>query len=262
MVCPLVFVSNETILIVIIIKLLSYSMGCIENSIYIIAGAAGNIGKEIASSLSHLGAGIIGLDAQFSENKTPLKVPGPGQIVNLKLDLTDEGAVENFFAEVSNWPQKISGLINCCGVVFFKPLLETSLSDFRLVLEANLISAFIITKQAISIMRLHGGRIIHLGSIAGSHSLENNASYGATKAGLAHFSRIINTEFNKYNIQSTVLVLGAVQSTIWDSYPEFDLSKMLTRQEVTEKIIFILNQPISLKIEEISLVSSHGVLNV
>jgi NAD(P)-dependent dehydrogenase (short-subunit alcohol dehydrogenase family) len=237
-------------------------MGGIANSIYIVTGAAGNIGREVAATLSHLGAGIVGLDMHCLENSMPLKAPQSGQIINFKLDLTDEKAVKHFFVEVAKWPHKINGLINCSGMVFFKPLLETSIADFRSVLEANLISAFIVTQQAIKLMRLDGGRIIHLGSISGSQSIENNVGYGTAKAGLAHFSRIVNTEFNKYNIQSTVLVLGAVQSTIWDNYPEFALSKMLTLQEVAEKIIFILNQPVSLTIEEISLVSSYGVLNV
>lgn len=90
-------------------------MGCIANSIYIVTGAAGNIGREVAATLSQLGAGVIGLDIAFPDSNPPMEAPKSGQIINFKLDLTDETGVEHFFVALSSKDShKINGLVRVC----------------------------------------------------------------------------------------------------------------------------------------------------
>lgn len=66
---------------------------------------------------------------------------------------------------------------------------------FRSVLDANLVSAFLVTKHAAPlIIRSGGGRIIYLSSKGAVQSLAGGSAYGASKAGINILSNVVHQE--------------------------------------------------------------------
>jgi NAD(P)-dependent dehydrogenase (short-subunit alcohol dehydrogenase family) len=140
-------------------------------------------------------------------------------------------------------------------------LAETSIADWRRIIDVNLTGAFLCCQAAAKRMALRGGgRIINFGSIVGNLSIAGNAAYGASMAGLKLLTAVLNQEFNQYNVRATFLTLGAVATNLWSQAPEFDRTKMLSADDAARTITHILTQPLHVRLDEVTLLPPAGIL--
>jgi NAD(P)-dependent dehydrogenase (short-subunit alcohol dehydrogenase family) len=88
-------------------------------------------------------------------------------------------------------------------------ILEFELSDLRRAVDSNLIGCFLTTKHFAPIMiRGGGGRIIYIGSMAGTQTRAGGAAYGATKAGVHLLSNVVHQELMHEGIRTIALAPG------------------------------------------------------
>ena len=81
-------------------------------------------------------------------------------------------------------------LVANAGITRDNLLPRMSEEDFTSVIDANLISAYRLTKRAIKpMMKQKWGRIILLSSVVASAGQAGQANYAASKAGLVGFGR-------------------------------------------------------------------------
>src|SRR5690606_2235442 len=76
-------------------------------------------------------------------------------------------------------------LINNAGVNLRKPVTDFTLDEWHWVMNSNVTSAFLVTRECVPLMRGHGyGRILMLTSIMSHISLAERTAYSASKFAL------------------------------------------------------------------------------
>ena len=158
-----------------------------------ITGAGAGIGKAAAVAFAAAGAEVFVLDNDVPAGEaTAAAVSGGATFV--ACDVTDENSVAAAFARVGEEHGRLDVLINNAGG-FWEQLTveETSLDDWRAVLDLNLTGVFLCARAAIPLLReSSAGRLINLGSLAGQTTMyRSSPPYAAAKAGVHSLSRVL-----------------------------------------------------------------------
>jgi NAD(P)-dependent dehydrogenase (short-subunit alcohol dehydrogenase family) len=179
----------------------------------------------------------------------------------VQLDVTSEASVRRLFAAAERCFGRIDVLVNNAGVGVFKPIEETTLAEWQLVMDTNLTGVFLCAREAFRHMKARGGgRIIHIGSVSGFIPIVENGAYGASKYGVRGLSHILNEEGKRLNIRSSVISLGAVYTDIWEGREGFAPSDMLALDDIAETVLDIARRPLHVRIDEVRLLPPKGVL--
>ena len=98
-------------------------------------------------------------------------------------------------------------LVNNAGIARIQPFLETTVEAFDETIAVNLRAALVISQVVTRgmIARGSGGAIVNVSSQASQAALKDHASYGASKAGLDHLTRIMALELGAHNIRVNVV---------------------------------------------------------
>ncbi|GEN11964.1 3-oxoacyl-ACP reductase [Myxococcus fulvus] len=216
----------------------------------IVVGGTGNIGAAVIHRLRAEGLHVICASEDVTRESSD----------SMRVDVTDEASVRSLFDKASA-AGPLHLLVNCSGFGAFTPIEETSLADWRRSLDVNLTGAFLCAREAFKRMKAHGGgRIVHIGSVSDHLTLPMNGAYAASKHGLRGLTGVLNAEGKDHAIRATLLSLGAVYTAFWKTRPEFSPSDMLSVEDVAESIWEIARKPLHIRVDELRLVPSKGVL--
>ncbi len=170
-----------------------------QKQVGIVAGAARGIGKAIAHRLILEGASILLLDNQADLlEQTKHELAQYGSVNSVVADLTDVTSVQSTLLDLYQQQQRLDLVVNCVGIVGATsvPIADYDLDLFRKVLDVNLTSAFILTKESIPYMlKRNYGRILHLASIGGKEGNPGMVGYAASKSGLMGLVKGVGKEY-------------------------------------------------------------------
>lgn len=179
--------------------------------IAILTGANGQLGKAYLSTLINDGFFVYAIDLNLD------MIEEQENIKTIKLDITDENAVHRFYDSI----EKVDVLINNAGIGVFAPFEDRTATEFKQVMNVNLLGTFLMSQGAIKLMKLqNSGKIINIGSIYGQISSDeriygdsgrnNSEVYSATKAGIIQLTKYMAAHFGKYNIQTNCISPGGM----------------------------------------------------
>ena len=169
----------------------------LSGRVAVITGASKGLGKAMSLALAAEGAKIV----MIARNAGPLE-EAAGEVralgveaVTITADVADEAQVERLRAEVIARFGSVHILINNAGMNLRKPLADFTLAEWRLVLDTNLTSAFLMSRAFIPhLVSGGGGRIINLTSMMSHISLPGRVPYSSSKAGLLGFTKALALE--------------------------------------------------------------------
>jgi NAD(P)-dependent dehydrogenase (short-subunit alcohol dehydrogenase family) len=217
----------------------------------IVVGGTGDIGKAVIDRLRAEGLRVV-----CAANDVRPETPD-----GMCVDITDEASVAALFEKAEKELGPLSLLVNCAGVGVFTSIADTSVQDWRRTLEVNLTGAFLCSREAFKRMKARaGGRIVHIGSVSDHLTLPLNAAYAASKHGVRALTGVLNEEGKDHSIRATLISLGAVYTSFWKSRPEFSAADMLTVEDVAQSIWEVARKPLNVRVDEIRLLPSKGVL--
>jgi gluconate 5-dehydrogenase len=126
----------------------------------LVTESARGIGFALAEGLAKAGASVIlnGTRADTVAGAVARLGAKGFAATGRAFDVTDEHAVAEAFAQWDKDGVHIEILINNAGIQFREPLVELELSDSQRVIDTNLTSAFIVSKQAAKRMIARIGR--------------------------------------------------------------------------------------------------------
>jgi gluconate 5-dehydrogenase len=125
----------------------------------------------------------------------------------MAFDITNSKSVETAFQKI----EQLDILINNVGVRDRKPIDDFTLDDFRALLDANLVSAFDLSRHAAKQMKAKSkGRIINVTSIVGQVARPGDAIYTATKAALGGLTLAMAAEYGPHGITVNAIAPGYV----------------------------------------------------
>ncbi len=226
-----------------------------EQKVILIAGAGRGIGRALALKLAAQGAKLalsartyVELNALADE----IKALG-GQALAISADMTVQRDVANLIAETQATYGRIDAVYYGAGVGALKGALELQESELDRMWETNFKGLFHITRAAIPHMLNNGGGhfVVPVG-ILGRHVMRNSGGYSASKFAVVGWVKALGEEFNKRGIRFTLLYLGGVDTSFWDSIEmRVDRGKMLTAEAAADVALYALNAPRPAVVNEI-----------
>lgn len=163
----------------------------------VITGGSRGLGEAMAKALAEDGAqvALVARDVQRLESVRDAIAAKGGTAEIFAGDVTREQDVASVAAAVQQRFGHPQILINNAGTNIRKSVVEFSLEEFRSVLDASLISTFLMCRAFVPGMMGRGyGRILNLTSIMSHVSLPGRAAYCSAKAGLLGFTRSLALE--------------------------------------------------------------------
>ena len=204
----------------------------------LITGVGGGIGNTFLHHLKNKCKAIV--SASRSSLEGILRGTEPlNTHEHLSLDLTAEKNVRKIFNYIDNNYSELNVFINTIGGSLYSHKLENfPLKEFQEVLGLNLTSAFLLTREAIRLMKTRGGHIVHVVSSSAKQMASNKVPYGIAKAGLARMIQQAAAECGEYSIK----VNGISPTYVFTPRHEREIQKKVnnskkTREEIQEQYL-------------------------
>ena len=171
----------------------------------VVFGAAGALGTGVAAAFADAGAVVVGAD-----RVTP---PAERQLSGVSyetVDVLDDAAVAALL-DSRRAPWAVINTVG--GYAPRRPLAELDVAELHAQLQLNLVSAAIITKNALQVMLpADEGRIVHTASHAGVVSPGAGFAYSVSKLGVLRL-----VEMAAYEVRGTRITVNCVVPRIIDT---------------------------------------------
>jgi NAD(P)-dependent dehydrogenase (short-subunit alcohol dehydrogenase family) len=129
----------------------------------------------------------------------------------LQLDLASRSSVEAAFAELRTAGiQTLDALVNCAAINPATPMEIVSEEETRLVFETDLFSVLRAVQLAIPMLRPTRGRIVLVGSLAGTWVMPMLGVYSAAKFALEGACDALRRELYPWGITTSLVKPGAI----------------------------------------------------
>jgi NAD(P)-dependent dehydrogenase (short-subunit alcohol dehydrogenase family) len=185
--------------------------GRLEGKVAVVTGAAGGIGAATVEVFQREGATVVGVD---------LLEGAPGDLA-LSVDVTEEFAVQQMYAQVAEQYGRIDILFNNAGI---SPdddtsVLETTLEAWQRVQDVNLKSVFLCCKHGIPHLLKNDpparGSVVNTASfVAVMGAATSQISYTASKGGVLSLTRELGVEFARSGVRVNALCPGPVDTPL------------------------------------------------
>ena len=210
----------------------------------LITGGAGGIGLEIVHYFEKKNFNIIILDKtlkkDFKKNFNKIKK----NIFYFEVDLLEIKKTEKKIQQIISKFKTIDILINCAGIQYISEIENFPTNEWRKVIDINLTSSFITSKNIIPVMKKNNsGRIINISSVHGLVASENKSAYVASKHGLIGLTKAIALELSKTKITCNAISPGWVLTPLVEKQIKKLASKNKTSIEIEKKNLLFEKHP-------------------
>ncbi|MEX0729756.1 MAG: SDR family NAD(P)-dependent oxidoreductase [Aquisalimonadaceae bacterium] len=187
-----------------------------ERPVALVTGASVGIGRAIATTLATRGHDLVlaALDRDELRDTEKEVAQHGARCVCLGFDLADVGAVRNVFANALEQAGPINVLVNNAAIPLHKPALEVTEDEWNAVVDVNLRGTFFMCQAMARHLReiKQPGRIVNISSTHGLVALKDRSTYGITKAGLIHMSRMLAIEWAEYDIRVNAVAPATIST--------------------------------------------------
>ncbi len=170
----------------------------------LVTGASSGIGAACAERLAREGWRVFaGVRAEGA---------APAGTTELLLDVTDGDAIARAAEAVGG---RLDGLVDNAGIAMAAPLEYLPLDELRRQLEVNIVGQLAVTQALLPAIRTARGRIVLVGSIAGTSALPFLGPYAISKFGLEALADSLRVELAPDGIHVSIIRPGTIATPIW-----------------------------------------------
>ncbi len=233
----------------------------IAGKVVVITGASSGLGEATARHLAGHGAKLVLGARRLDRLEALAAVLGPGAAAVLKTDVTDRAEVAALVDLAIATYGRLDVLINNAGLMPHSPLERGKVEDWERMIDVNLKGVLYGIAAALPHMtRQKSGHIINVSSVAGHKVRAGGAVYSATKTAVRVLTEGLRQEVKPYNIRTTIISPGAVESELPDSITEPDIAKgmkdfyaacAIPADSFARMVAFAMSQPDEVDVNEI-----------
>jgi NADP-dependent 3-hydroxy acid dehydrogenase YdfG len=236
----------------------------IQGKVVVITGASSGLGENTARHLSKMGAIVIlgarrkdRLDAIVKE----IEASG-GKATAVRVDATRRGDVAALVQSAVDAHGRIDVLVNNAGIMPIAPLAVLKVDEWDRMIDLNIKGVLYGIAAALPHMQKQkSGHIINTASVFGIKVFAPGGTvYCATKAAVRTLTEGLRMEVHGYNIRTTIISPGAVDSELKEGTSDKASSKMvgelykalaIPSDSIARAIAYAIEQPDSVDINEI-----------
>ena len=185
----------------------------LDGQVAIVTGGGRGLGRAMAVALAQAGAECVLVarrKADLAESVAAIEAAAPGRrAAAVPGDVTDEATSRAAVAAALERFGRLDILVNNAGRYHMQPLEETSVEDWRGVLEVNLVGAFLFCKAAGPTFKSQGrGKVVNVASVLGVKGVAGATAYCAAKAGVMHFTASLGAEWAPHGVNVNAIAPG------------------------------------------------------
>lgn len=199
-----------------------------QSQVVIVTGASHGIGRGIAEAYVAKGAQVVLADVNENLGEEVSK-----QLVGskfIKTDVRKESDIKHLMKETIKEFGRIDILINNAGKSDFKPLFDLTISEWDDVIQTNLRSVFLCSREAALQMREQesGGAIVNIASTRATMSEPNSEAYAATKGGIVAITHALAASLAEHHITVNAISPGWIETGDYSELRDIDHEQHLS----------------------------------
>jgi gluconate 5-dehydrogenase len=176
----------------------------LTGKVALVTGGTHGIGLAVGVLLGKAGAKVCVNDLQddrLNSCKERFKKEGL-DVFTLKFNVTDEADVDRGISVIEKNVGPVDILVNNAGIIKRIPILDMPISDFKQVIDVDLVAPLIVSKRVVpGMIKRRSGKIINMCSMMSVYGRNTVSAYASAKGGLKLLTRNMTCEWAKYNIQ-------------------------------------------------------------
>jgi NAD(P)-dependent dehydrogenase (short-subunit alcohol dehydrogenase family) len=199
----------------------------VEEQVVAIAGAASGIGRATALSFAQRGARVAAFDNDargLQSLAEEIRRVG-GELLTRQGDVVEYDALRAFADDTVRAYGRLDTWVHCAAVLIFANFTDTTVEEFRRVVDVDLMGQVYGAKAAIPhLQESGGGALIHVSSVEARRAIPYHSAYAAAKHGITGFVEAMRLELQHQGIP--VSVTEIMPSTINTPLFEKSMSKL------------------------------------
>lgn len=217
----------------------------------LVTGGARGIGKAIAEALAAKGVNVAVADIdEETARSTAKELEAKGiRTMAVRMDVSSANDVARVVLEVKEHFGRLDILINNAGITRDGLLMRMKEEDWDSVININLKSVFLCSKEAVKVMaKQRYGRIVNIASVVAFMGNPGQANYSASKAGIVGLTKTTAREYASRGITVNAVAPGFIMTAMTDALPEnvkdemksaIPLGTFGTPEDVAASVVFL-----------------------
>lgn len=202
-------------------------MNAVGNRVAVVTGGSRGIGRAICQALARRGWDVClsyASNAAAARETVALVEAEGRRALAVQSDVADEAQVCQLFAEIDRTFGRVDALVNNAGIVGGQhAILDLDVAHLRAVFDANVVGAFVCTREAARRMSTQkggpGGVVVNVSSAAARHGgLPLEAHYAASKGAIDSFTIALAKELPAHGIRVNAVRPGLILTDIHEAH--------------------------------------------
>jgi NADP-dependent 3-hydroxy acid dehydrogenase YdfG len=233
----------------------------IKDKVVVITGASSGLGEAAARHLARHGAKLTLGARRLDRLQALAEELSLGKDAAVQTDVTDYAQVKQLVDHAVRTHGRIDVIINNAGLMPQSLLENAKVDEWDRMIDVNIKGVLYGIAAALPHMKAQqSGHIINVSSVAGHKVGPGSAVYSATKHAVRALSEGLRQEVKSYNIRTTVISPGAVETELPDTITdpgvaqrvrELYESVAISADSFANMVIFAMSQPEDVDINEI-----------
>jgi len=184
----------------------------------IVTGASGGLGFSIADAFARAGANVVlaaRTQATLDEAAGKLQAvarpdAGGGTAVGIRCDVTRDEDVAELVEKTIERFGRIDAFVNNAGLSMRKAVLDTTVDDFREMMELNLLATVRCTRAAAPHLIASKGHLVNIGSLSGKAASRYLGAYPASKFAVTAYTQQLRLELAETGLHVLLVCPGPI----------------------------------------------------
>ncbi len=187
-----------------------------EDKVVFITGAAAGIGRATAIRLAEEGGTLYLVDVarEGLEETAKRCAEFGGQVTHALCDVSDEAQVHEHINACVSAFGRLDVLCNIAGILLLEHFPKIKVSQFRRILDVNLVGTFMLCQAALPHLLESKGNIVNISSTSALAGMPYGAAYGTSKGGVSALTRTLAVEFGGKGLRCNAINPGSIDTAM------------------------------------------------